>query len=691
MGRMIKVVLLMLTLTVGFALPAHAETPPSTITSNVVDTTGKIDVARAKMMVDQVQAETDYELYVYFTDSFNGQTGAQWVDTAYRNAKLGGSNAVLYVIATNDRLYGSAAVKNTSAYENLSKIEKSAIPALKKADWNGAIESYGNALLDVAHPAPAPAVDNSKTDAATAGFIGVVGWVIAALAGLALLVMGTIFAGKGIAVLRAKNENNRLNRKELNKLKVSVPASISKLDENLNDLAGRISFAAGMFGTEILENAKTAETVAKSELQNAISALGEVSSKERSAGDVARKMRELLAAKSIVQSAEKHFKAADKTIGDAEKLHASVESGLDTLKSTVKGADSVAKNEEAAVKALSAKFDADYLTQVFASEQKLAQSASALRSSTAAVESALSAQELVRADDALKVARADAQKTMEAHKAFQKAIEEVNGFAEKRKDSLTKIRKEIAAKNDENAHKDVLPLIANVEAAMVQAERVPADRGNPVKAFNDVLGGAVAEYRVKVSELIGQREKWTELNRSANRFFTTESRKMDALKKDIASLRVPVSAADSEKMRIADATIQQMSVEYDYAVNKLSAYDLVPLTTVLRKVESEVSSAVDRLAGLIHSVSVAKRRQAEEEAARKRKADEARKKKQREEEAARRRRNSYSSSSSSSSSYAAGYSSGYSSSSYSSSSSSYDSGSSGGSFSSDSGSSGGSF
>lgn len=690
MRRIFKVVLLMLTLTLGFALPAHAETPPPTITSNVVDKTGKIDVKRAQMMVDQVRAETDYELYVYFTDSFDGQSGAQWVDTAYRNAKLGGTNAVLYVIATNDRLYGSSAVKNTSAYANLSVLEKAAIPALKKADWTGAIEAYGNALLNVAHPAPAPPVDNSKTDAATAGFIGVVGWVIAALAGLALLVVGAIFGGKGISVLRAKNEKNRANRKELNKLKVSIPASISKLDENLTDLSNRLAFAVGMFGVAILSKAKNAEQVAKSELQAAISALGEVSSKERSASDVSLKLKEMNNVKSIVSSGERNLTTANKTIADAEALQVSVETGIATVKSLSADVESVSAKEEETLKFMSAQFDAEYVAPAVATERKLTQAAQALKASVASADTALAGQSLEGAQRALELAQENAQKAVSAHKAHMKALEDINGFAQKRKDSLKKIQKEITAMNEDNAHKDVIPLIANVEAAMVAAESIPADRGNPVKAFNDVLGGAVAEYRVKVAELVEKREMWIELNRSTNRFFTASSRNMEALKNAIDSLRIPVSAADSQKMRIADETIRQMSAEYDAAVNKMSGTpDLSVMKVVVSKVESEVSSALGALSSLTASVQAAKRKRAEEEeAAKRKKAEEARRAKRRreEEEEERRRRNSYSSSSSSSS---YGYAAGYSSSSYS--SSSYDSGSSGGSFSSDSGSSGGSF
>ena len=691
MSRIFKVVLLMLTLTLGFALPAHAETPPPTITSNVVDTTGKIDVARAKMMVDQVRAETDYELFIYFTDSFNGQSGAQWVDTAYRNAKLGGSNAVLYVIATNDRLYGSSAVKNTSAYENLSVMEKAAIPALKKADWNGAIEAYGNALLNVAHPAPAAPVDNSKTDAATANVIGVVGWVIAALAGLALLIFGVIFGGKGLSVLRAKNETNRVNRKELNKLKVSVPASISKLDENLTDLSSRLAFAVGMFGEAVLFKGKSAEQVAKSELQRAISALGEVSAKERSASDVSRKLKEMNNVEAIVSSGERNFATANQTIADAETLQASVETGVATVKSLSADVDSASAKEEETLKFMSAQFDADYVAPAVATERKLAQAAQALKASVASVDTALAGQSLEDAQRALELAQDEAQKAVSAHKAHMKALEDINGFAQKRKDSLKKIQKEITAINEDNAHKDVVPLIANVEAAMVAAERIPADRGNPVKAFNDVLGGAVAEYRVKVAELVEKREKWIELNRATNRFFTEASRNMEALKNGISSLRIPVSASDSQKMRIADETIRQMSAEYDAAVNKMSGTpDLGVMKAVVSKVETKVSFALGALSGLTASVQTAKRKRAEEEeAAKRKKAEEARRAKRRreEEEEERRRRNSYSSSSSS-----YGYAAGYTSSSYSSSSySSYDSGSSGGSFSSDSGSSGGSF
>lgn len=691
MGRMFKVVLLMLTLTVGFALPAHAETPPSTITSNVVDKTGKVDVARAKMMVDQVQAETDYELFVYFTDSFDGESGAKWVDTAYRNANLGASNAVLYVIAVNDRQVGSAALKSTNAYANLSKMEKSAVPALKNGDWNGAVQAYGNALLDVAHPAPAPAVDNSKTDAATAGFIGVVGWVVASLAGLAILIIGGFFARKSFIHLRAQNERNRVERKELNKLKVSVPASISKLDEGLNDLSGRIAFAAGMFGVEILEKAKRAEKLAKEELQRAITALGEVTSAERSATDVKRKVEELNNVAAIVRSANRQFEVADTTIASVEKLHAAVESNLTSLKQTLVNAVDTVKVEAEAVKALSAKFDADYLTQVLAKQKKFEDAANDFAAKVATAESAMAGQELTKADDATSAAVAAATKVVETHKALVKEMDDAKGFVAKRDDSIKKISKEISAHNDENFHKDVFPLIEKVKAAIVEAAKIPADRGNPVTAYNDVLGGAVAEYRVKVGELTSQREKWVELNRSANRFFTTESRKMGTLKTNISSLRLPVSPSDSAKMRHADDTIARLRVEYDHAVQNMSPYDLVPLTALLRKIEAEVSSATDRVAPLIKTAEVAKRRAADEEAARKRKREEEARAKRKREEEARRRRNSYSSSSSSS--YGYGSSSYDSSSSYSSSysSSSYDSGSSSSSFSSDSGSSGSSF
>lgn len=141
----------MLGLAFALMVPAAATAaePPSDLDSiSIQNPTGVLnesDVAQTQIKVDQ---QSPYNLYVVVVDTFSGQEGADWARTAATTSGLNPDTDVLFAIATQDRKYGSAYPSNSSVSTNIAKIEAAAIPFMKDGDWTGAVNMYGDAIID---------------------------------------------------------------------------------------------------------------------------------------------------------------------------------------------------------------------------------------------------------------------------------------------------------------------------------------------------------------------------------------------------------------------------------------------------------------------------------------------------------------------------------------------------------------
>lgn len=130
----------------------------------VYDNTGELDKEYLKTLVSDLEKETGVKLHLYLVDTLDGLSGAEWAKKSLTNSKLtvakddGKTKNVLFVIATEDRLYGSAFSGSKKIASDIKDIENDVLEYLQNTDWNGAMEAYVNAVSMV-ESSPDPVAD----------------------------------------------------------------------------------------------------------------------------------------------------------------------------------------------------------------------------------------------------------------------------------------------------------------------------------------------------------------------------------------------------------------------------------------------------------------------------------------------------------------------------------------------------
>lgn len=140
---------------------ASAEPPLATLDGDVTDRAGVLaDDRRADVeaALQRVFDETDYQLFVVFTEEFGGVDGLSWANSTASNAHLG-TRDVLLAVATGDRLYGLSVDSSSSLSDaQLDRIEAATEVALRAAagapegegDWGAAAIAAADELRSVA-------------------------------------------------------------------------------------------------------------------------------------------------------------------------------------------------------------------------------------------------------------------------------------------------------------------------------------------------------------------------------------------------------------------------------------------------------------------------------------------------------------------------------------------------------------
>lgn len=689
MRKILSIVAAVFMLMVAGIAPSFAEAPAPSISSNITDKSGSLDKAQMDLLVNQVEAETDYELYVYVTDTFDGMSGAQWAVETAKKSHLDASNAVLFTIATKDRKYGSAFPTGSVIASNITKVEAEAMPSLKKSDWNGAVAAYGNALMQNSHAvAAAKAQSGAETDKATAGLLGIIGNILVFIVAAIALVFAGIFGFKGIRKFRETIASNRRVKSKVASLKESVPAFITAVDTKLNDRTAQVDFAMAMYGADRAEPSKELVKSASKRLQKAITLTGNGSGAKQGYGDMLNALR---LAESELQVADKYLDNAEKNVNDMK----AEQDGLEAQEASVK--DSVRKliaKEEALnadVKGLQKSFDeafiADAVKASTAFSAKVAEVS--LLASRLADKDGLTARKSALTDAVAAVKGAE-KSAVTVSRLVKKAVT-FSYFVE---DEITSRVQALEKNSAINAKADMVALAATARKALDDAKGINCSKGNPQEA----LLKALAPFQAYVMAVETYSAKANKVSASKNVILSILGQKEGELLTFIGDLSQRTSAYFGDRVslhedaKLAIATLKDMKVQ----VKAIEAYDVAETEKFAQAVNVFIGQLTKRFAKAMSLIAEAKaeeerrrleeerkRRAAAEELARQRRAEEERKqKKRREEEAARRRRSSYSSSSSS-------YSGGYSSYDYGSSSSSSSFSSSGGSFG-DSGS-GGSF
>lgn len=690
MRKILSIVATVFMLMIAGVAPSFAEAPAPSISSSITDKSGSLDKAQMDLLVNQVAAETDYELYVYITDTFNGMSGAQWAVETANKSRLDSTNAVLFAIATKDRKYGSAFPTGSIIASNITKVEAEAIPSLKKGDWNGAVASYGTALMQNSHAVAASKSQSSaETDKAMAGLLGVMGNILVFIVGAIALVVAGIFGFKGIRKVRETiAENRRLDAKMVS-LKESVPAFITSVDTKLNDLTAQVEFAMAMYGADHAESTKELVASASKRLQKAITLTGNPSGVKKNRAEV---LNDLRLADSELQVADKYLNNAEKNINTMKTEQDSIETGEASAKESVQRLIAREDALNAEVKDLQKSFD----------ESFIADAVKASKAFSAKVAEASLLVSRLADKDGLTSRQSSLSEAMDATKGAEKSAVTVTRLVKKAVTFRAFVEEEVnarvqtMAKNAAvNTKADMVDVASTARKALEDAKAVDCTKGDPQKALLQALApfeaytGAVAVYSAKASKvsasksivlsIIGQKEG------ELMTFMSDLSKRSSSYVGDRVALH--------EDAKLAIATLQDLKVR----VKSVEAYDVAEMEKFTASVNVFIGDLSKRFAKALSLIEAEKerirqqkaeeerrRRAAEEELARQRRVEEERRRKKRreeEEEAARRRRSSYSSSSSSSyGGYSSSYSSSSSSSSFSGSGGSFGDSGSGGSF-----------
>lgn len=120
---------------------------PFSLTDHITDRADVLDEAALQEDVDTLQDEHNIQLWVVYVDSFDGQSGQEWVEATYEESGFGG-NDVLLAVAVQDRAYGMWTTGDSGLSEaQLQGVQTNDVePALGDDDWDGAVTAAAQGL-----------------------------------------------------------------------------------------------------------------------------------------------------------------------------------------------------------------------------------------------------------------------------------------------------------------------------------------------------------------------------------------------------------------------------------------------------------------------------------------------------------------------------------------------------------------
>nr|WP_246246560.1 TPM domain-containing protein [Isoptericola sediminis] len=127
-----------------------AEAPLSELDGDITDVAGVLDeegTAEVQSALDELAADTSYQLFVVYVERFDGLDGREWADATANQARLG-TDDLLLAVATEDRLYGMSWDQNVDLTDGqLDAVRDAAVDRLRDEDWAGATVAAVDALL----------------------------------------------------------------------------------------------------------------------------------------------------------------------------------------------------------------------------------------------------------------------------------------------------------------------------------------------------------------------------------------------------------------------------------------------------------------------------------------------------------------------------------------------------------------
>lgn len=147
MKKFVGVVVMVLGLVLLAPGAVSAVPPLGDVTEVVTDQAGVLDVVVVQESLERASAESGYGIRVVFVESFDGLDGATWAKETAQTSGLDPYNDVLFAVATQDRLFGSAYPQGRVVADKIGAIEAQIVPYLKSGNWTEAAKAYGNSVL----------------------------------------------------------------------------------------------------------------------------------------------------------------------------------------------------------------------------------------------------------------------------------------------------------------------------------------------------------------------------------------------------------------------------------------------------------------------------------------------------------------------------------------------------------------
>lgn len=664
---------------------AHAEAPAENLTGNVTDVANVLNEERLELLVAQVQDETEYEFYVYFTDSFDDMSGAQWAVETAENSGLDAVNSVLFAVAVDGK-YGSAYPSGSSVGSEISQIEKSAVSALKAKDWDGAVEAYGNSLVDVAQGKAS--ASEEKTSDAGSGFFTFLKWALGLILGFAVLCVVVTFGSRFFIKKKKERAHLRYITEEMNTVKDSLPVLVSELDDLLRLAQDKLEFATALYGENNTGYQALKVKKASTALQEATAVMAKEPANIKTIPQVNFRYHELLPIDNTLRFHIKKIHLLLRDIDTMESMVADIKDNQQKIAGLIStDATQISEAEKVMVGLVSA-YDKNFIAQTAKAVEAWKEAHLELSQKWEAV-NVLVAEDNYEEAKKMRIDLEIEKRILAKFRSnFNTKVKTVKNYDDVIADQVKAVEKELFDGSQENKLPQITPLIQMAQKALVKAQAVDITKGNPAQELKQAMA-PVQAYRSAVTSLQARKDKVTAVKKSILQTHRAADEGLATIMNDADTFNL-LEKFDSEFIAARKMIDNDFSVLVQKA-EEMDAYDVEAMEALKNEQDYLFRTYKKALNGAATRVQRSVTEQAQKEEEKRRVATEAQRKrrKQEEEEAAARRRrtqrsNSYRSSSSSSSSSYYGYGG---------SSSSHDSGSSfsgsGGSF--DSGGSGGSF
>ncbi|UJH70594.1 YgcG family protein [Ornithinimicrobium sp. INDO-MA30-4] len=249
---------------------AHAEDPldlPDQI-YDPADALSDSDEAEALAAIQELDDDTNQQLFVAYVDSFDGLSGADWAQQTYDTSGMGG-NDLLMAVAVDDRRYGSAAsTTGQQDADSVATVEADFIePQLADDDWLGAVVEASQGYADVS-AGDTSSSSNSSSSSDSSGFGSFFGFgaffLLPLIFGFAFTVIkwvANLFSGKSTSKSGrtttytggprpAPSEKATAAGVPTQELQRMAAESLVSLDNAIRSATDELAFAQAQFGDQ---------------------------------------------------------------------------------------------------------------------------------------------------------------------------------------------------------------------------------------------------------------------------------------------------------------------------------------------------------------------------------------------------------------------------------------------------------